>query len=127
MRRIEGRLKSIILLNFLIIFTEVLYKFSYYSQNYSHFLNIIHTKVALLLQSMHACLLIKHQQLYLVTSNYFIRHRKLSKANDSFNCCHRYETRVSEGTQYWGVEGMLVGIMKLKNLTFAKGKVKLGV
>ena len=28
----------------------------------------------------------------------------------------------SEGTQLWGVEGILFGVMKLKNLIFAKGR-----
>ena len=32
-------------------------------------------------------------------------------------------SRLSEGIQYWGVEGILCGVMKLKNVMFAKGRV----
>ena len=31
-------------------------------------------------------------------------------------------TRASEGTQYWGAEGILCGVMKLKDPIFAKGR-----
>ena len=33
-----------------------------------------------------------------------------------------YITRLLESTQYWGVEGILRGVMKPKGSTFAKGR-----
>ena len=63
---VSGRLKSIILQLF---FPEILFKFIYYSQNYSHILTIIPTKAALFSKT-HANILIKHKQLYLVTNKY---------------------------------------------------------
>ena len=33
-----------------------------------------------------------------------------------------FDARASEGTQYWGAEGILCGVKKLKNLIFAKGR-----
>ena len=40
----------------------------------------------------------------------------------SYADLHILILRVSEGTQYWGAEGILCGVMKDKNLIFAKGK-----
>ena len=33
-----------------------------------------------------------------------------------------FDARASEGIQYWGTEGILCGVKKLKNLIFAKGR-----
>ena len=32
-----------------------------------------------------------------------------------------FDARASEGTQYWGAEGILCGVKKLKNLILSKG------
>ena len=52
-----------------LFFPEILFKFTYYSQNYSHILTIIPQKAALFSKT-HANILIKHKQLYLVTNKY---------------------------------------------------------
>ena len=33
-----------------------------------------------------------------------------------------FDARASESPQYWGAEGILCGVKKLKNLIFAKGR-----